>query len=276
VYLELHEVVRHRHDYPDPHGIPRGCVHSTAVIALHRVANGSCSIGSESWMCRGPFIALVAAGESNANLLRGRNEAWWCRFQSPAVAQVAGGGAVTLGLDGRSLRRPHFRAVAAGELEGLERRFAAAHAAWRRSDLAGRLAATAAVADLLSAWCRPAPTTDPVQGLADRYRALIEESACRPGTALSELAERLGHGADHLARLFRRTFGMSPVAYRDRVRLTAACELLLTGNQDLAATAQSCGFANPGHLGRHFKARFGLPPAAWARQHRLHGHPVPG
>ncbi len=82
---------------------------------------------------------------------------------------------------------------------------------------------------------------------------------------LAELAAVAGLSRYHLIRVFRRHLGLTPHAYLTDVRVRAAQERLRRGDA-AADVAAACGFADQSHLTRAFKARIGVPPAAFARR----------
>jgi len=96
--------------------------------------------------------------------------------------------------------------------------------------------------------------------LAGRAReALLANPADDAGLAV--LAARLGCSPFHLARVFRRAFGLSLTDYRTRLRLSLALERLAAGTEDLAALACELGFSHHSHFGAAFRRHVGLTPA---------------
>jgi AraC family transcriptional regulator len=84
---------------------------------------------------------------------------------------------------------------------------------------------------------------------------------------LSGIAAAVNLSPFHLARLFKRTLGVSPYQHVLQVRVTSARSLLAvgTGGRSLAEIAAAVGFADQSHLTRHFKRITGLTP----RQFRM-------
>jgi AraC-like DNA-binding protein/quercetin dioxygenase-like cupin family protein len=83
--------------------------------------------------------------------------------------------------------------------------------------------------------------------------------------SLDELAREASLSASELCRRFTAAFGLSPHRYQLVLRLKTAKHLLLDGMTPSAAAAAT-GFADQSHLGRHFKAVFGVTPGAVARR----------
>jgi AraC family transcriptional regulator len=99
-----------------------------------------------------------------------------------------------------------------------------------------------------------------------RTAALHEIAARAASTSVSveELARERSMHPVALARAFRREFGCSITAYRRRMRVRRAMELLATG-APLADVALESGFADQSHLCRIFRAETGTTPSHFRR-----------
>lgn len=96
-----------------------------------------------------------------------------------------------------------------------------------------------------------------------RVHALIADEYAEPLT-LDRLAAEAGLSRFHLSRLFQRRYGLPPHAYQLRLRLAEARRLIAAG-EPVAEVAVAVGFVDQSHLGRRFKAAFGITPGAFAR-----------
>jgi AraC family transcriptional regulator len=65
-----------------------------------------------------------------------------------------------------------------------------------------------------------------------------------------------------LARLFRRSFGMTPTAYRRRARARRAASLIANTRGSLCEIALAAGYADQAHLTRDLRRLSGVTPAA--------------
>jgi AraC-like DNA-binding protein len=166
-------------------------------------------------------------------------------------------------LFGRRLRgeRDATRVVGAAE----QFRHHVLHAALERGE-AGRLAAEEAASllcqDIVRRDAAPtAPLSPAARRLAWRAReALLADPADDGG--LAALAARVGCSPFHLARVFRRAFGLCLADCRTRLRLALALERLAGGADDLAALACELGFSHHSHFGATFRRHVGLTPGA--------------
>lgn len=83
--------------------------------------------------------------------------------------------------------------------------------------------------------------------------------------SLEELAAGAAVSREHLARLFRRRFGLGAVATLERLRLVRSAMLLLRTNMTVSEVATICGFASPYHFSRRFHRLYGTPPTRYRR-----------
>lgn len=80
---------------------------------------------------------------------------------------------------------------------------------------------------------------------------------------MKKIARAAGRHEIHLAREFRRHFGLSIGTYLRRLRSEKAAELLLRSRADITQIALTCGFASHSHLCRVFKAHYGVSPSQY-------------
>jgi len=77
---------------------------------------------------------------------------------------------------------------------------------------------------------------------------------------LGELARLAGMSERHLTRTFRRATGLTVHAYRERLRLERARDLMRNPTLTLDAIAAACGYADTRQLRRVWRAHHGRPP----------------
>jgi len=93
-------------------------------------------------------------------------------------------------------------------------------------------------------------------------RDFIHENAFAP-LGMAQIAREAGRHEIHLAREFRRFFGVSVGTYMRRLRTERAAMLLLQPRSTISEIALDCGFASHSHLCREFKAQFGVTPSQY-------------
>jgi AraC family transcriptional regulator len=97
-----------------------------------------------------------------------------------------------------------------------------------------------------------------------RGMEMIHAAVDRPPSVVALAAELDLHPV-YLAREFRKRVGHTVGEYARRVRIHAACTLLLDRDRPLADIAAATGFADQSHLTRVFAATIGATPAAYRR-----------
>jgi AraC-like DNA-binding protein len=103
------------------------------------------------------------------------------------------------------------------------------------------------------------------EGIAPALEAIESRLAKPPANA--ELARLCNASTDHFIRRFRRAVGMTPARYGIERRVAAAAQWLTATSRSVDAIAEAAGFTDRFHFSRVFKARLGLPPAAYRRMH---------
>jgi len=81
------------------------------------------------------------------------------------------------------------------------------------------------------------------------------------------LAHKMGFSVSQFRRHFRKKFGMSPRTYLTKVRLTAACHLLVTTELPLSDVALKTGFYDKSHFSNQFSKCYGLSPSKYRVRH---------
>jgi AraC family transcriptional regulator len=116
------------------------------------------------------------------------------------------------------------------------------------------------VIEVLACLNRPPRTGDPPRWLLRARECLDEESA-----SIRALAATHGVHPVHLAREFRRHFGLSPTEHRRRGRLRRAARFLADSDVTLADAALAAGYADQAHMTRELHAAAGLTPRGLRR-----------
>lgn len=88
-------------------------------------------------------------------------------------------------------------------------------------------------------------------------------------TSMAELAALCGMSESYFRRLFQQFAGMSPVQYRNSMRISAAKSMLLEGRMSVAEIAQAIGFEDCFYFSRVFKKSVGVSPSVYGANHRI-------
>ncbi len=84
--------------------------------------------------------------------------------------------------------------------------------------------------------------------------------------SVAEIAGAAGISTSSQERLFKRTFGLTPLMYLRRTRLNAACRLLRESKISLAGIAAQCGFNDQTNMTRAFRLELKITPLKYRRR----------
>ncbi|MBE6727859.1 MAG: AraC family transcriptional regulator [Ruminococcaceae bacterium] len=77
---------------------------------------------------------------------------------------------------------------------------------------------------------------------------------------LTSIAETFGFSTSYITKLFRNFLGKGTVDYINDLRLTAACEYLISSNHTIGEISNKIGFPNQYYFDRLFKRKYGVTP----------------
>jgi len=85
---------------------------------------------------------------------------------------------------------------------------------------------------------------------------------------LEHLADVANTSASQLVRLFRKSLGLTPMAYVSQRRITEARRLLASSSMSVEQIATHLGYSDQSHFTNRFRANTGVTPAAYRRERR--------
>ena len=117
--------------------------------------------------------------------------------------------------------------------------------------------------------CRPetapfCPAWEGSKSTVKRALRLIKDGALDEGSVI-ELADKLGIGSRHLARLFKVHFGASPLQAAQTYRIQRAKRLLDDTKMSMAEIAFASGFGSLRRFNAVFSELYGRPPSSIRR-----------
>jgi AraC family transcriptional regulator len=136
----------------------------------------------------------------------------------------------------------------------------------RASDLAAPVAAEGLTLELVAAAARAgsrAGRPGRPAWLAGVLELLHDRDS--PPLRLGDVAAAVGIDSSHLARVFRREYGVSVGTYLRRLRLDRAAARLAGSSDPVARIAADEGFADQSHFTRAFRRHTGVTPARYRR-----------
>ncbi|MES2951344.1 MAG: AraC family transcriptional regulator [Pseudomonadota bacterium] len=224
--------------------------------------------GAQSYRYRGALciaaagsIAAINPGEIHTGE-RATDDGWTYRAFYPSVAWMQG---LASDIAGRPMDVPWLPDCAITDTEVAAKLGVAHRLLETQADtLMTESALTEAFALLLSRYARnrvQATHLQPDAIRVERMKTLLAEDVTAP-LPLSTLAAAVGLSPFYAARLFSRTVGMPPHAWRNQMRLNRARTLLRRG-LSVTEVAAAQGFSDQSHFTRHFKRAFGVAPGRW-------------
>lgn len=88
----------------------------------------------------------------------------------------------------------------------------------------------------------------------------------RDKVSVADMARVAGISVSSQERLFRKTFGLTPLMYLRKTRLNAACKLLRETDEGLLNIAVQCGFNDQTSMTRAFRLELKITPLRYRRR----------
>lgn len=109
---------------------------------------------------------------------------------------------------------------------------------------------------------------EPVPAARSVLQEILRFVAANPGAdhSVGSLARRANLSPRHFARLFHGEIGVTPAAWVETARVSAARRLLEVGREAPKQVAVRCGFGNADVLRRAFARHVGITPAEYRRR----------
>ena len=108
----------------------------------------------------------------------------------------------------------------------------------------------------------------PVDSLACRIAEHIAGAYHEP-LDLEELCRVFHFSKNHMINRFKKAFGVTPIVYANRLRLSrAACRMEVT-SESLEDIALQCGFRSYSHFYRLFCREYQVSPQKWREKRRI-------
>lgn len=89
----------------------------------------------------------------------------------------------------------------------------------------------------------------------------------RPDITVARVAAAAGVSAEHLARLFRRHVGRTPLEVIHTLRIRQAEKMLPNPNLTVHDVGRECGYKSPQQFASWFRWKHGMSPQEWRTAH---------
>ena len=120
----------------------------------------------------------------------------------------------------------------------------------------------------LAGICHVIPDSDELYRNHPEMRRIIEfiGDNFREKITITNMARAAEISVSSVERLFRATFGVTPLMYLRKTRLNAACRMLRQGNDSLADIAEASGFHDQSGMTRAFRQELKITPHRYRRR----------
>ena len=85
-------------------------------------------------------------------------------------------------------------------------------------------------------------------------------------TTIHEAAYNVGISRWHMIRVFKNVTGMTPIEYKNAIRIGMAKNLLENKDMSISDIGAACGFASTTYFSHRFKTTVGISPLAYRRE----------
>lgn len=101
-----------------------------------------------------------------------------------------------------------------------------------------------------------------------KIKQILDQSYTFPDFNIEQLCLDTGISHAHLARLFKKEFGITVIKYVIKKRIELACELLLNSDISVKSVAFSCGFSDETHFMKTFKNQMGVTALSYRKTNK--------
>lgn len=115
--------------------------------------------------------------------------------------------------------------------------------------------------------------TKKIRSMADKIADFIASVAPAEIT-IEQLCQEFHFSKNHIINLFKKDYGMTPIAYLNELRLNRAESLMEVTSHSLSQIALQCGFQTYSHFYKLFLRRHGKTPEQWRKKRQIGGHPL--
>ena len=140
---------------------------------------------------------------------------------------------------------------------------------WRNPDCATRLMIEGLTCELTAEFCKSnrSSESDPPPWLKEVYKLVRDRFVAPP--SIGEISMEVGIHRVHVARQFRRFYGMTIGECTRRRRIEFACGKLLSRDSSAACIALEAGFSHQAHFSTVFKKVTGMTPRQYCRSNHI-------
>lgn len=211
-----------------------------------------------------PYLALFLAG-MDQEFSYGHDRENWVLMGDTDGLRPAPGASVEIADGEEWICVPRLVPLTREQVPRWQEEFMLLRDAFRDPTPANRLRLRVGFAGLLRPFLdlgRPPPSTPS----ARLKRSIDDDPQCRE--SISAMSRRCGYHPDRLRELFVAAYGLTPLAYRNRMRVAAAMALIDGTGLSATEIAHRVGFAHLSHFSAFFRREAGMGPREAMKRYR--------
>jgi AraC-like DNA-binding protein len=214
-----------------------------------------------------PFLSISLAGMLSEFEYGPERENWVVLGDTPHVRAGEAPGTMAIADDGDWIEAPRLVMLRNEQVPPWQEEFLRLRDAFNDPVPASRLRIRLGLAALLRPFLDQGKRS--AASPAARLKRLIEDDPqCRE--SIARLSLRCGYHRDHLRELFVAAYGLTPVAYRARCRLSTAMGLIGGSGLGIGEIGRRVGFPHVSHFSSFFREAAGMSPREALKRYR-HG-----
>ncbi len=117
---------------------------------------------------------------------------------------------------------------------------------------------------ILSMLCKNRTTNDTADKIADFIQKNHQHNI-----SIDMLCKRFSFSKNHIINTFKESFGLTPIAYLNLIRLKRAEEYLITTSDAIESISYHCGYQNYSHFYRQFVRKNNISPENFRKKKRI-------
>jgi AraC family transcriptional regulator len=251
-----------RQSHYQPGAVRQRHYHDDTWVVFTFTGSFALTMRSEESLLTPKTLLYIPAGETHSNVFGSQGAAVFIT----AIDRTWIGD--RLDIVNAAADRP--RIAPAGSLSGLALKI---YREFRTPDSLSDLIVEGAFLELLGRWLRQEFQKSPSAPVwLTQVKELLHDSFREP-VSLNQAAQAAGVHPSHVAREFRRTYGMTMGEYIRKLRVESVAQQLVHPRKDTASLADlalGSGFSSQAHMSAVFKRMTGMTPGEYRRAHGLH------
>ena len=104
--------------------------------------------------------------------------------------------------------------------------------------------------------------------MIERAKKIIEESVT-DDLSVTEIADRLNMSVHYLCHMFKAETGITPIDYRNSLKLIKAKKLLVSTDKKISEIAFECGYGSASYFSKMFSKSEGVTPSEYRKQNKV-------